>query len=496
MSAPNPPKPITAIRFGYPFKTKQDKEITDPQAFYEGLANVQGGHYLLSPHGFFHGGIHVAWASSNAFQVEQGARCLADGEVVAYRINRRYNDATPGTAGDGPVLRPYSTGFVLVRHRLQAPTPPQAPKPAPMGNPGADIRNWGTWLCEDPQGRKHLAWLRHGTSLTVEVGAINPGDSGYVPVLATSGFGIPDQGWIKRNCLAIDPLAGTSIRSKMGFKDVVATQVYRGDSVDPEATAAHAQNKAEREHPATPPAPTLTLYSLYMHLADFESYGEHPAWKRPGYWPAKRYRVGKKANDTIGKEKSGRQWVKRFPSSSSIADLVSPFREYVSNFTSALESAGITVRINTTFRPPQRSYLMYYARQVATGTMAPDKVPDFAPQGEDEPVSIDWAHLDEAGKSDHKAAVAAAKAMDLAYGAAGAIGRPYASNHNHGKAIDMAFVPEWGGGKKVKSANGTFVDISGKRDLMDVGATYSVFHWNYAGPKKKHDEPHWSVDGS
>ena len=59
MNAPNKPKPITTSRFGYPFKNKQDHEIADPQAFYAGLVSVQTGHYLLTNHGFFHGGIHI-----------------------------------------------------------------------------------------------------------------------------------------------------------------------------------------------------------------------------------------------------------------------------------------------------------------------------------------------------------------------------------------------------------------------------------------------------
>jgi len=480
MSAPNTPKPITASRFGYPFQTKQSKEIADPQAFYEGLANVQGGHYLLSPHGFFHGGIHVAWASSNAFQLEQGARCLADGEVVAYRINRRYNDATPGTASDGPALRPYSTGFVLVRHRLQALTPPQPPKPAPMDNPGADVRNWGTWLCEDPQGCKRLEWLRHGTSLTVEIGAINPGDSGYVRVLATSGQGIPDQGWIKRTCLAIDPLAGTSIRSKMGFKDVVATQIYRGDSVDPEATAAHAQNKAEQERPETPPAPTLTLYSLYMHVADFKSYGKHPAWKRPGYWPAKRYRVGQKAKDrTAGKkEPSGQQWVQRFPGSKSVSDLTPSFAASVGRFLSALGAAGAHVAISATYRPPERAYLMHYSWCIAREGLAPTSVPAMAG------VDIDWAHLDSEGKSNHQAAVSGAHAMVAGY--AMAHSAALTSRHTERRAIAMTI--SGAVGTDVRNANGAACRISSSSDLHAVGQSYGVV-------KLASDPPHWSDDG-
>ncbi len=281
MNAPSTPKPIMTAHFGYPFKDKQEREISDPQVFYEALAAVQRGHYLLTSHGFFHGGIHIDSACAGSFSLDEGIRCMADGEVVAYRINRRYHDATPGTAGDSLALRPYSTGFVLVRHRMQAPTPPQPAKPTPMENPGADIRNWGTWLYADPGGRQQLKWLAHGTALTVEIGS---DQRSYVRVLDTIGSGLPREGWIDRTWLAIDPLAGTGLRDALGFKDKIATTVHRGNVIDPDKHAAYARQREAQERPAPPPAPTLTLYSLYMHVADFESYATHSKWSRPAWW--------------------------------------------------------------------------------------------------------------------------------------------------------------------------------------------------------------------
>jgi len=40
------------------------------------------------------------------------------------------------------------------------------------------------------------------------------------------------------------------------------------------------------------------------------------------------------------------------------------------------------------------------------------------------------------------------------------------------------------------------VTIGGKRDIIDVGASYSVLHWNYDGKPKKIDDPHWSKTGN
>lgn len=296
MNAPAKSKAIVASRCGYPFKDKQEREITDPQALYEGLSFVQGGHYLLGAHGFFHGGIHFDRSCSNAFSLDRGIRCLADGKVVAYRINREYLDATRGAPGDGPTLRPYSTGFVLVRHRLQAPTPPQPDKPAPMDHPMADARNMGTYLYSDPEGRQRARWLRHGTPLTVEIGKYAPGRQ-YVRVLSVGGSGSTEAGWISPTWLALDPAAGTSLFNVLGFKDQVSTYVRGGDHPDPERMAAYSQNQAERARPAPAPAPTLTLYSLYMHLADVADYRAHSKWQRPEWWAAPQYRVGDKAKD-------------------------------------------------------------------------------------------------------------------------------------------------------------------------------------------------------
>lgn len=195
------------------------------------------------------------------------------------------------------------------------------------------------------------------------------------------------------------------------------------------------------------------------------------------------------------REKSGAQWHKRFMQSASVSDLKDPFRSNVTRFIAALKAAGVSININTTLRPPQRSYLMYYAREIVRG-MDPAKVPAFQPQNGDAPVNIDWQHLDASGKPDLKAAKAGAKAMDDAYGAAGAIGKPYHSNHNGGEAIDMRLTPNWGIGKSVKKADGTSVSISSKQDIIDVGASYDVKHWNYAGAKNKADDPHWSKTGN
>lgn len=476
MNAPHRSKPITTTRFGYPFKNKQEQEITDPHAFYAGLASVQTGHYLLTSHRFFHGGIHIDRASAGAFSLDDGIRCMADGEVVAYRINRRYHDATPGTAGDGLLLRPYSTGFVLVRHTVQAPSPPQPPKPAPMEDPLADPRNLGTYLYADREGRQPLIWLAHGTPLTVEIEKFKPGESSYVRVLA----GLPREGWINRTWLALDPLAGTSLGNFFGFKERIATSVYRGDRADPAKVEAYAQNEKARERPAPPPAPSLMLYSLYMHVADFESYGKHPKWPRPPWWPVKRYRVGKKAKDRKAgvRERSGRRWVERFPTSRAIGDLTPSFAASVNRFVQALQAAGASARVSATYRPTERAYLMHYAWRIARERLAPSAVPVM------EGVDIDWAHVDANGVSDAAAALQAARDMVAGYNI---VYRPsLTSRHTERRAIDMTISGAIG--RSIRNASGRESTINSSADLHEIGRSYGVV-------KLLSDPPHWSDDG-
>ncbi|WP_349572241.1 glycoside hydrolase family 104 protein [Azotobacter salinestris] len=81
----------------------------------------------MGRNGLWHGGIHFDGRTAGHLD-QSGVRCIADGEVIAYRIDERYPHSEY-TAGDSCTLAPFSTGFVLVRHRLQAPavgedTPP------------------------------------------------------------------------------------------------------------------------------------------------------------------------------------------------------------------------------------------------------------------------------------------------------------------------------------------------------------------------------------
>lgn len=124
------------INWAYPFKTAGDtsKEVTDPQLYFDTLAKAENGFYPIGANGLWHGGMH--FDSSTAELLDQReVRCIADGEVIAYRIDEKYPETVYGAVnhpGSGPEPHgaKFSTGFVLVKHRLELPALPSTTVPA------------------------------------------------------------------------------------------------------------------------------------------------------------------------------------------------------------------------------------------------------------------------------------------------------------------------------------------------------------------------------
>ncbi|MCP8464008.1 hypothetical protein NK553_08630 [Pseudomonas sp. ZM23] len=120
-------------RWSYPFKAKGEggaasTEIIDPQVYYDALATAESGYYPVSSNGLWHGGVH--FDQNTAGMLDQSSvRCIADGVVVAYRIDESYKKLTYTGSGT-PKEVIYSTGFVLVKHRLELPPAPAAAPPA------------------------------------------------------------------------------------------------------------------------------------------------------------------------------------------------------------------------------------------------------------------------------------------------------------------------------------------------------------------------------
>ncbi|WP_162601020.1 glucosaminidase domain-containing protein [Paraburkholderia sp. C35] len=120
-----PPQPQWhPLNWSFPFAPNSG-DSSDPQTWLRALAETDGGFYPLGLNGMYHGGIHFDAGTGGLLKQNDGVKVIADGEVVAYRLDSTYPELTYPTTPPRYAL--YSTGFVLVRHRLVL---PPAPKPA------------------------------------------------------------------------------------------------------------------------------------------------------------------------------------------------------------------------------------------------------------------------------------------------------------------------------------------------------------------------------
>lgn len=130
MATPTPQNPAAtpasttapALAWAYPFPGANHKEITDPQTFHHALSSMDDGFFPLGVNGFPHGGVHFGNGSATQLNQSGGVRCIADGEIVAHKLDRAYPHLQ---FADGKWAA-YSTGFVLVRHRLSLPPAPKS----------------------------------------------------------------------------------------------------------------------------------------------------------------------------------------------------------------------------------------------------------------------------------------------------------------------------------------------------------------------------------
>lgn len=122
-----PAGPAPLMSFQYPFRKADGKQFTDAEEVYKALENEKSGHYLLGSNNFWHGGIHISNVSAPQCVLDEPVRCMADGEVVAYRLNDDYLESTFGDGEAAKKLK-YSNSFCLVRHEYKsAPNPEEGP---------------------------------------------------------------------------------------------------------------------------------------------------------------------------------------------------------------------------------------------------------------------------------------------------------------------------------------------------------------------------------
>lgn len=103
--------------FQFPIRRVDGKQFTDIDEVYMALEAETSGHYLLGSNMFWHGGIHITDKSAPQCVLDEAVRCVADGEVVAYRLNDDYLESV---FGDNEKKLKYSNSFCLVRHEYKS----------------------------------------------------------------------------------------------------------------------------------------------------------------------------------------------------------------------------------------------------------------------------------------------------------------------------------------------------------------------------------------
>ncbi|MCX8960194.1 hypothetical protein EHW66_19870 [Erwinia psidii] len=118
-------------KISWPVPSNRGSDFANQEDLMSHLEGEATGWYMVGSNGMWHGGIHITnattpWCALSSktaselldfpvpFKGEQSVRCMADGEVVAYRICRDYL-TVPWEMGPLSV----SGSFVLVRHYIQ-----------------------------------------------------------------------------------------------------------------------------------------------------------------------------------------------------------------------------------------------------------------------------------------------------------------------------------------------------------------------------------------
>ena len=108
---------LSAVKkWKFPVIINSKKEPLTADDYYAALMSTSSGFYPVSATNLMHMGIHFDKTVLKELgdENERKVHCIADGEVVAYRINDNYQNISYGDT-----VAYYSTGFVLVRHLLE-----------------------------------------------------------------------------------------------------------------------------------------------------------------------------------------------------------------------------------------------------------------------------------------------------------------------------------------------------------------------------------------
>lgn len=109
-------KPSLTSNFNFPIVNEKGEQYSNADAIYKLLEKETSGFYLLSAHNFWHGGIHFTDVSVPHHIKDQPLRCMMDGKVIAYRLNKNYLISN----WLGNELQ-YSSSFCLIQHEYESP---------------------------------------------------------------------------------------------------------------------------------------------------------------------------------------------------------------------------------------------------------------------------------------------------------------------------------------------------------------------------------------
>lgn len=129
-------KEIKVISWDLPL-ARNNNHVDTASEYLQKLSNASDGFYPMGANSLWHGGIHLDGAH---LTVNSAIGCIANGEVIAYRVDKDYPTATvqvaksePVQEGAGPQYQTekarFSSGFVLVRHRIDMPAIQTLPAP-------------------------------------------------------------------------------------------------------------------------------------------------------------------------------------------------------------------------------------------------------------------------------------------------------------------------------------------------------------------------------
>jgi hypothetical protein len=131
--------------WAFPFKNLRGKEIKDASAYIGAPAPVaseasftraDNGFFPIGANGLWHGGVHFDAGTGTLLDQHEGVRCVRDGEVIAYFVDKQYPEIE-FTASKKKAA--YSTSFTLVKHVLELPTLPKEKQAANEQSPWSTI---------------------------------------------------------------------------------------------------------------------------------------------------------------------------------------------------------------------------------------------------------------------------------------------------------------------------------------------------------------------